>query len=235
MNRDTENESADRSYVLQYYVVCLIDVLGQSERLKGWEHLPLDGQPSDQLVSAFAKTAVRVKEFGEMFSEHFRRRSPRVPSESLVRHLSAEQLVQWARMKEAKLVSRQFSDTFLFYSPVINSRGDVTAAALDPMLLAAALALLTGLAKETPARGAIVVGAGTEIAEGELYGPVLAAADRIEKKIAGYPRVIVSPEAVQLANRESGFSSDPDIEALLRKQSGRPQQYLCIDTDGMTI
>lgn len=84
MNQHTGNEdSGNRDYVLKYYVVCLMDVLGQSERLKGWERLPLDGQPNDQLVSAFAETAIRVKEFGEMFTEHFRRRSPRPPSADL--------------------------------------------------------------------------------------------------------------------------------------------------------
>ena len=61
-------------------------------------------------------------------------------------------------------------------------------------------------------RGAISVGAGVEIEPGNFYGPALATAHALESEIAGYPRVVLSQETVDLVFRDSGFSLDPEIE-----------------------
>ncbi len=225
----------DHEDVIQSYVVCIMDLLGQSERLQDWATLPGDGRPSPELIKAFDETVGNVRGFRVMFEEFFDQfREIKLTHEELGR-LTPEQREQFSRMRESVRTTQQFSDTFVFYAPVVNSFGDPTGAALYSVLGAAALALLAGLAQEVPSRGAITLGTGTEIDLGNFYGPALVMAYEMESQIAEYPRVVLSQEAVEFAHRRSGFSRDAEIERLLVQHHESPPALLCTDSDGLTI
>ncbi len=225
----------NREYVIQSYIVCIIDLWGQSQRLIGWETLPRDGRPTPEIIKAFGDTVGAVRNFREMFEHFFERFSIINLTDQELGRLAPEQREQFLRMREAVRTTQQFSDTFVFYAPVDNSFGDRTGAALYSVLGAAAIGLLAGLAGEVPSRGAITVGTGTEIDPGNFYGPALVMAHEMESQIAEYPRVVLSQEAVEFAHRKSGFSRDAEIERLLVQHHQSPPALLCTDSDGMTI
>ncbi len=225
----------NREYVIQSYIVCIMDLLGQSQRLKGLETLPRDGRPTPQMIEAFRETVGVVRNFREMFEGFFEQFSKIKVTEQELGRLAPEQREQFLRIREAVRTTQQFSDTFVFYAPVNNSFGDPTGAALHSVLGAAALALLVGLAGGVPSRGAITVGTGTEIDRGNFYGPALVMAYEMESQIAEYPRVVLTHEAVEFAHRRSGFSRDAEIERLLVHYHQSPPGLLCTDSDGMTI
>ena len=225
----------DDQAVVQYYLVCLIDILGQRQRLQEWPQLPSDGQPSDELVDALKKTVGTVISYREMFETYFSEFSG-PPTSDAFKRLSTEQRKKFLRVKESVISKQQFSDTFVFYTPVMNNYGDISGSALHRLLSAAATVMIVGLASNAPIRGAISVGAGMEIEPGNFYGPALATAHALESKVAGYPRVVLSQEAVDLTFRESGFSLDPEIEfvsSAYQVQHIRPLVHK--DTDDQSI
>ena len=129
----------NREWVIQSYVVCIVDLWGQSQRLKGWETLPRDGRPTPQIIKAFGETVGAVRNFREMFEHFFERFSIINLTDQELGRLTPEQREQFLRMREAVRTTQQFSDTFVFYAPVDNSFGDRTGAALYSVLGAAAM------------------------------------------------------------------------------------------------
>ena len=51
----------NREYVIQSYIVCIMDLWGQSQRLVGWETLPRDGRPTPEIIRAFGDTVGAVR------------------------------------------------------------------------------------------------------------------------------------------------------------------------------
>lgn len=182
---------------IRYYVMCLIDILGQKKHLQRWAMLPSDGKPSDEFVEALKRTVGTVLSFREMFEGFFSRFGRPPQQAAMLDRLPLTQQEQFMRIRESRpLPTQQFSDTFVFYAPLTNSHGDVSGATFFQMLTAAASAVLYGLATKAPIRGAITVGAGMEISAGNFYGPALAEAHSLESEVAEYPRVVLSEEAV---------------------------------------
>ena len=234
----------NREYVVQSYVVCIVDLLNQSERLQKWPALPRDGRSTPELVEAVDETADTVRDFRELFEGFFEGYGKRKMTDEELGQLAPEKRREFLRIRErireADLKTRQFSDTFVFYAPDVNSHGDQTGDVLDRMVGAAAFGLLTGLAEGNPSRGAITVDDGTEIEGTEnepsnFYGPAMARAHEMESKIAEYPRVVLTREAVEFANRKGGFSGDTEVERLLVAVHRSQSSLLCTDADGMTI
>ncbi len=227
-----------REYIIRPYVVCFVDLSGQSKRLQGWPTLPRDGRPTSELVEAVQKTVGTVREFRDMFKGFFEGYKQRKPAAAELSQLLPEKREEFleirARMRKADVTVQQFSDAFVFYAPDADEVGNQTDA-LIRMIGAAAFGLLWGLAHGNAFRAGITVESGTEIDRGNFYGPALDGAYKMEQKVAEYPRVVLSREAVEFAYRAGGFSADTEIERRLIENYLSPSALLCKDSDGMTI
>jgi hypothetical protein len=92
-----------------------------------------------------------------------------------------------------------------------------------------------GLACGIPIRGAIEVGIGVEFWPGELYGPVLLNAHRLESTVAQYPRIVVSPQACHYMNTQA-ITLGTGIGGMLNAtMAGLCISLVCIDHDGVPI
>lgn len=221
---------------LGYYVVCLLDILGQKERLKEWARLPPDGQVNESLIQALKETVGKVLSYRDFFEQFFSQFGKDPEPTPAFAGLSEAHRKKFLRVRDCEVSTQQFSDTFLFYSPVINRYGDISGAALHRTLTAAAATLLVGLAAKAPIRGAITVGAGMEIESGNFYGPALAEAHQLESEIAQYPRVVLSQAADEFAHRTSDFSHDEEIELVSAAyQEQHIMTLLTEDTDQQVI
>jgi hypothetical protein len=221
---------------IRYYVVCLIDILGQKKHLQRWARLPTDGKTSDEFNEAIENTVGTVLRLSGMF-EGFFSEFGQPPQQAVLDRLPLPQWEPFMRIRECgPLTTQQFSDTFVFYAPLTNSHGDLSGATFFQMLTAAASAVLYGLATKAPIRGAITVGAGMEIRPGNFYGPALAVVHSLESEVAEYPRVVLSEEAVRFAHRKSGFSHDDVIEHIIAAYHEKHIRPLLIeDTDQQVI
>ena len=95
------------------------------------------------------------------------------------------------RFQHMSIEVLQFSDTLVAFCPLVNVHGCLTLEPVCAFLLCLGRTLLLSLSKQTPLRGAIEIGLAGRFPQTDLYGPVLAAAHRLESKVAEYPRIIV--------------------------------------------
>ncbi|NIM20850.1 MAG: hypothetical protein GTN64_00275 [Candidatus Latescibacteria bacterium] len=72
--------------------------------------------------------------------------------------------------------------------------------------------MLYGLDQGFPFRSGIAIGAGWSTEEGDIYGPVVAEAYRLESEVAIYPRVVLSDSLVDWLSSFDGRSYSTDVE-----------------------
>jgi hypothetical protein len=224
-------------FPLGYYVVCLIDLLGQKEKLAEWAKIPAASQPPKEFDDAVNQTAGTVLRFKQKFLNYFDHPawtgSP--PMDLVPDDKRPDFLALCERCKSSRVSVQQFADTFVFYAPMLNSYGDVTSAPFVQMMGACCSAMADSLANGVPLRGALCIGAGMELGEANFYGPALAEAHRLESDIARRPRIVVSPGAFQFAQTYSNFSEDRRVNSTMRNMA---QECLCLmwtDDDGNVV
>lgn len=220
---------------IRYYVLCLLDVLGQTGNLKEWSVLRPDGTLPSQAETAFRRSVNTVLYLRNQFKAVFARLADRTISDEEWAKAPPDKQAAFERYKKCRLEILAFSDTLVFYAPMRNDFGDVSAVPLHRMLAACATMMMLALARRIPLRGAITIGTGLEMGEADFYGPVLAEAHGLESKCAGYPRVLVSKEVMDFIQVQGGFSEDPTIEGLQARLNRLNAELICRDTDDLYI
>lgn len=221
-------------FYLRQYVAVIIDVLGQQSKLKGWERLPADGSLPVDLIKAVKDTVGTIVRCQRLFETVYSSAKSFGAAENEVQ-LTAEQSASFAKCSEAKITCQQFSDTFVMYSPLENTSGEYSAFQVVQMLGACAAAMLSMLTDGIPLRGGIAVGAGTEIAEGNFYGPVLAEAHRLESKCAQSPRIVVSRDVIAYLQHLRCAPEQTDVDRMMARLACQCDALLCRDKDGFWI
>ncbi|MCB9217813.1 MAG: hypothetical protein H6616_18245, partial [Ignavibacteria bacterium] len=217
-----------KEFTIGYHVVCFIDILGQQERLAGWNDLPANGEITAEFLRALKKTAGSIVAFENHFRDFFEVYWKGEPS-GPVELLDEEARSQYRELKEAQLFAQQFGDTFIFYTPIANSAKEITFSPVVQMLVACCRAMLLSLAGKTPVRGAIAFGPGVEMRENSIYGPVLADAYRLESRRAAFPRVVVAKKLVDLL--DDVIQSDKR-RSTLSYSAKLCRSLICQDSDG---
>ena len=231
----------DRQFPIGHHVVCIVDILGQTEKLRNWAESPPYGSPQAEFIDALRKTSGTVLALCDIFNNYLSQFSDTSRSEDLMACLTVEQRKTLERIQDNRLCTQQFGDTFLFYASLANNYGDITMVPMYGMLAACGMVMTLGLASHVPLRGAISVGLGMEIDDGKFYGPALADVHHIESKVAEYPRIVVSDQAIEFAKADFRFSANPPIEQIreieqLNQQTGKLCRALMHkDTDGQMI
>ena len=71
------------------------------------------------------------------------------------------------------------------------------------------------------------------MADGGFYGPALAEAHRVEKKIADYPRVVVSPTVREFLADGRRYSSNRDMDRVMAQTACRCRGFISQDVDDL--
>ena len=221
----------DGAWLVKDYVVCLLDVLNQKEHLNGWSKIPPDGILTPQFEDAMKKSVGRVQFVREQFEAYFRQFELMQSSAAWlpIYNLSVRQ-----RFRECTLHTQQFSDTVIFYSPLVTKFGDENVESVCRILAACATIMMCALEKHIPLRGAVCIGPGLEFGKNDFYGPALAQAYELESKKAEYPRVVVSSELRDFL-RSGLFSKDSDVNQLNVFLAEYCEDLLWDDLDGQII
>ena len=226
-------ENAD-SFFFGYYVVCLIDILGQKQELKSWSILPDDGDPNPEFIKAIRDTVGAVLHFRDGFTEHFYQLGKdRVAHDGSALTEEDQKLIR--RFKDCTVQIERFSDTFVFSSQVVNTHGDASIMPMYRILATCCFAMIMSLAVNRPVRGAVTVGTGVALEDGSFYGPALAKAHYLENKVAGYPRVVLSRDALRFMAGKHAFSTDRAVNQTMSKMTKVCQSLTTKDTDGHWI
>ncbi len=216
------------------HVVSFIDILGQKKRLASWPPLPAGGTPTTDLVKAVKETAGAVLAFKEHFVNFFKS-ADRQSTPDWLTSLDQEQQMGYQRIKDCKLSIQQFSDLFVFYSPIFNTFGDISTLSLYRTLNACAMAMLISLGARVPVRGAVTLGAGVELDKCSFYGPALFEAYHLEAEVADYPRVVVSDTVQAFLAEGQVYSSDLKVNEMMKRVAVNCRALLAEDDDGLCI
>ncbi len=221
-----------KEYEFARHIVCVIDILGQKEKLSKWSDLT---QERSKLKSAIAQTVgkvLKIKNAYKVFFEGIERTS--IPQETLDT-FSKEKHDAFRRVRDSRICDQQFSDTFVFYARTANSQNDAAALSLLGILAASCFTMQASLADNMVMRGGISIGAGVELEDHNFYGPALAEAYHLENKIAQYPRIVVSPKVVEFIKEIQEFPDNDAVSLGLKGLADQCNKLICADIDGYHI
>ena len=228
----------------QPYIVGLIDLLGQSRKLNElsllwWNRYVADGAVDDKLESIHTLTIATYDEV-EYLRELFPRTVEGLKKDALERtgnyHLTECQQDMLMRMTTSVCTFRSFSDMVVFCAPVDLSDGLVTRFRITAMLQACLSVLLLEFKAGTFFRGGIEIGIACELSNGDVYGPALSEAHRLEKEVAQYPRVVIGQRLSEFVRCKGHGSDSGTFRGLLLAGVNRLCEGLvCRDDDGTMI
>jgi hypothetical protein len=196
MTGQSDRNHNDNSVKISFgrYFVGVFDVLGQSDKLSQWKEVPERNSTSfsDEFLHAIHDTWYTV----DKIRTRFKRFCKRIEIPSAPQHLSKEEQAQYCQQTEFEIRTSHFSDTIVVYAANENSSGFLTNAGILGLLAASGNILFTGFLQKIVMRGGITFDISGDFGDGDFYGPALARAHYLEKKIADYPRIVVDDVAV---------------------------------------
>jgi len=186
-----------KDYNYCYYLVAFIDVLGQKEAFQGIDAIPTryDAKLQEKLNEAHEQTALFIENFRLGFENIFDTFQEESESTIEVPESRKEKfddlrrvILRYQRFSDCiqACVPLQLDEYHRYHSNVING--------VLAILTACGGMLLFSLAEKKAFRVGIEVGIGTELSNGEVYGPALFKAYSLESKIAQYPRIVIGKE-----------------------------------------
>jgi len=223
---------------VRYYIVCVIDVLGQSQELQKWKHLPTTAEEEAVFKSGLKKTRGTIDGLRDGIEEYFKSFVADPSSLQPVDAIERERFEISRRWSDVEFHLVQFSDTFLIYSPLANPHGDLNIRTLLGFLGACAMIMAIGLAGKVALRGALCVGTGLKVpgeSHDQFYGPALAEAHYLESKVAQYPRIVVSSDILDLIYPKVDTSTVPLVNIAHRNYLNSCRSLVTKDGDGLYI
>lgn len=219
------------------YCVGFVDLLGQRTALRN-QHLVVpsadDPKHSDfiRAIRSSVGAIVKLQEDACAFLEQSGRSFQPPPLDS------EEKRAAYEAMRRTHRKEQWWSDGILLYSSLAEDDGLCPINGVYEIVVTLGCLCLLGLAQHRPIRGAVDVAWGVEIRDGQFYGAALSRAYQLESEIAGYPRIVVSADAVEFLN-SLALSTAPQPEDYIgsfNREMGRLcLQFLTTDADGYAI
>jgi len=207
-----------RDYNYCYHLVAFIDVLGQKEAFQGIDVIPAhdDESTKKKLVKAHEETAYFIEIFREAFEDIFNTYVEDYESKVLV---PAFKKAKFDEIRRCILKHQRFSDCIEAFVPLQTEKYHANAVnGVYGILAACGGMLLISLAEKKAFRAGLDVGIATELKNGEVYGPALFKAYKLESEVAQYPRIVLGNELINylenLSRKNPQFpdQNEEDIE-----------------------
>jgi len=223
-----------------YYLVAFIDILGQKEAFQGINSVPAEGEGDlkEKLDEAHDQTVHFVEVFRESFNNLFNGISKETESKMKVPDPFKK---QFDEMRKVTLKHKRFSDCILAFVPLQTDKYHINAVnGVHAVITSCGAMLLLSLSGEKAFRAGIEVGIGTELENGEVYGPALFKAYNLESKIAQYPRIVIGPELINylinLSKKNPQMpNQDPKDIELCKITADKCLKMIMKDFDGYNI
>jgi len=223
-----------------YFVVGLADVLGQSERLLGYNAPPPEGLANrEQLAALRLDTLVPVRQFRKDFHDQFRGYEQAVAKSPLncIRGPVGELLDS---IDSEPVGVHAFSDLVALSLSLGSKSKAVPMQGVYLMTAAFGIASLFSLYRGHPIRGGIELDVAWPIRQheiqSEIYGPALAKAYHLESKVADYPRIVVGENLLHYNDLWALLPDSDDIfQNANREYAHYVRNFLVTDDDGKTV
>ena len=227
-------------FIFKNYIVCLIDLLGQSEQLKSWPPLPSSEHEILPFQHAVNKSLGVIesltndfKRFFDVFLDHSV--PNRIPTPNGVDTADLIEYRQLAvKIRENKIGVQQFSDTLVFYVPLFP--GSLQIPSLMPIITmtqVCSMLIIEYLSSGVVFRGGITIGVGTFTQKYGFYGPALQKAHHLESKVARYPRIVFEKDLLATLHKQARNTLGPDLRRVFFAESVMLHGWIFTDKEGI--
>ncbi|MDP2762270.1 MAG: hypothetical protein Q8O64_18040 [Sideroxyarcus sp.] len=180
------------------YLISFIDLLGQSDALKGQGLLPVFKTEEDhkRFIGTLKDSIGAILKLQDRADDMLREGQRESPESPFRASLSPDQKVLWDEMLRARVTTQRWSDGLVSFVCLGDKDIKCPLNGIFNIFGSAGSLCFMGLATRHPIRGAIDVAWGVEIRPGELYGAAVARAYELESMYAQYPRIVVSHRVI---------------------------------------
>jgi hypothetical protein len=222
-------QAIDLEKALRYDLVVFADLLGQGNRLLELTKLPTTDQEHLDTLAKLKKTVGNVLGFRQLFSSFFNSFSKRT---GLLDSLPPELASQAQEMSRSVLRFRGFSDSVIIDVPLIGlDENCVDINGVFGALTAIACTFPLLIAADVPLRVGIDVGLAIDVCEGEVYGPALVRAYRLESKRAGWPRIVVGNGLVSYLDQMACRPRSTPAARYATRMAAKCRSFIAQDVD----
>lgn len=222
-----------KTFHIGYHCLAFIDILNQKEALRNIHELPeTEGEKAaflDQWREAFGTIDVYRSSFDTFFKSHTS------PSQVKLPKLNKEKLKLMKRFLNYEIKKQLFSDTMIYYVSMMDHPNRLAVTGIYTLLMACAGTFLTTLSGGLICRGGIEAGVAGEFYKGEIYGPALYHAHRLESEVAKYPRIAIGTKLCQYIEAELGNPEQSLTDQYRKTTAQKCKNWLSIDVDGTPI
>jgi CRISPR/Cas system CMR-associated protein Cmr5 small subunit len=212
-----------------FYVVAFIDILGQWDKLKTLDKIPENDDEKDEFIKTLKSTLGVVDGINKWIDnyEHGARKN----SGNSILTAVLNNYFGNSDWDSYNVKKQRFSDGFVLFAPLSTKANPFPVKNLYNIMTLSSIIQLSSIASGNPVRGGIDVGVGVEYYPGELYGPVVGHAYKIESTVAQYPRMVVGDGLRQYINSYLEKTEDP-IDAINHKTADHCRKMIGVDIDG---
>lgn len=176
-----------------FYVVALLDVLGQSQKLASLDYLPTTADEQDRFDQEIQGVFRPVLTLRESFATHASETATNVVS-FLSQRRHRQVSVAPGVVPNPLVRFMQVADAVIAFAPALDESNHLNVGIIFSFLCACAVSVVSSLEDGVPIRGAIEIGMGALLPERDLYGPAISNVHSMESKQACYPRVLIGPK-----------------------------------------
>lgn len=173
-------------------MVAFVDLLGQQNEMNKFRGLPPNGSGPeyDEFIATVKNTIGKIYDLQKTCRDFFNTFSNTTGRAKI----PEEHKRLFKSLGRTHVRFQHFSDGLVIFVPLKEDAVTSPLKSVYGALIACAGMMFLGLAKKSPIRGGLTVGLGMELNRGEIYGPVVGEAYKLEKEIAQYPRFVIGNE-----------------------------------------
>jgi hypothetical protein len=234
--RKVSTSERSESVTVGHFALAFIDLLSQKDILRKLNKLPENEDEQREFIGLWKQSVGVINNFRvafDSFYESFLNHKPLQPPQGAT--VKREQIELVNRFIKCEIRKQRFSDSMIYYVSMAENPDQFPITGVHALLSGCAGVFLSALSLGFICRGGIEVGIAGEFFQGEVYGPALYHAYRLESEIAQYPRIVVGPELTGYINNETRRPREDEAGDLIRGMAQRCQDWLCIDFDGVTV
>jgi hypothetical protein len=214
----------------QNYLMVCFDVLGQRESLRSIKQILVSGEEKGASLQPLRENSGKALMLRDAFSRFFNEaESYTLKTAEVPRNSRAEFL----ESQKASYRLCGLSDAFVVSVPLLEENENCTAMiGLHSAFAATCGISLLALFLGVPARGGLDIGVGTELQDGEIYGPALERALMLESRFAEYPRFLAGNESLSYLGRVFSQKQSTYLGQVAQNIAELCKTIIIRDTDG---
>lgn len=221
-----------RGWILKYYFVAFIDVLGQSKELLNLDKIPVTLEEKDRASYILHNTAGYIIRLRNGFKAFYRGRNK--PT-GILDSLPPDKRAKAERARSIEVIVKSISDTIIIAVPISSEDEHcVSIGSIYTALYGICGIYLAALVENKPFRSGIDIGLGVPLTKNEVYGGALVKAYMLEKS-AKYPRIVVGDSLYDYLSVIQNQSSNTDYARLAKKWAGDSKLLIINDHDNLRV